>query len=101
MEDKKRMKAVKVNYNLSWTYGVTIQQIRKDLDAIQALGANEVEIETYSEYGCEYIRVEAIENRLETDAEVRIRLNTEKQRLEDIKNREIRQLKELQQKYNI
>ena len=37
---KKEVRKFKVDYSLEWTYGVEIKKMRKDLDAIEKLGAN-------------------------------------------------------------
>ena len=48
----------KIDFKLDWEYGVSIKQIREDLDKIEELGANCVEIESYSGYeGCHGVNI--------------------------------------------
>jgi len=39
-----------VDYPIEWGIDTTIEQIRKDLDVVEALGANEVDFATYIDY---------------------------------------------------
>lgn len=72
--EKKTIKE-KIKFDFSWTYGVEIEQLKKDLDELEKLGATEIEIEAEESYGCASITIEAFKFRLETDDELEIRLN--------------------------
>lgn len=83
----------------NWTYGVTIAQIREDLDKFEKLGVTEINIESEEEYGSAYVKIEAIVERLETDEEFNIRNEKEKKRKLDIEAMELAQLSRLKAKY--
>jgi hypothetical protein len=67
---QKQVRRFKVDYSLDWEYGVEISKLRADLDAIEALGATHVEIESRTSYDCTYVNIEPISERLETDEEI-------------------------------
>lgn len=94
------MKRVPIEYSLDWTYETAISKIRADLDAIEKLGATHVSIESQTEWGVHFVSIYAINERLETDAEFKQRVDLMKQREEEAKQRELQQLKLLKEKYN-
>ena len=98
---KKIKRNFMVDYYLSWTYGVSISQIREDLDALEKLGVTSIDIEAYSDYGSPCVSIEAIANRLETDDEYLERLIKEEKIADEIKQRELKQLELLSAKYKI
>ena len=98
-EDKKQIRNFTVPFNFNWSYGVSIDQIREDLDKLEKLGVTEIDIETYDDYGDASIIISAISKREETDLEQQERINHLKRFNERNKQRELEQLKKLQEKY--
>ena len=98
---KKQVKRFEVPFYFEWTYGVTIEKIRKDLDELEKLGAKEIDIDTEESWGSASVAIEAFIEREETDEEFEKRVNEEKQRQEEIKRRELQQLEQLKSKYNL
>lgn len=82
-----------------WTYGVSISKLKEDLAELEKLGATEIEIEPYEEYGGAYVNINALAIRLETDEEFNIRVEKENKRKQDIKDRELAELNRLKSKY--
>ena len=98
---EKRIKKFKVPYHLEWTYGVSIEQIRKDLDELEKLGVTEIYIESLENFGCSSVSIEAYSEREETDLEYENRINEERVKQEKIKVLELKQLEELKLKYGL
>lgn len=98
-EDKKQIRNFEVPFYFDWEYGVSIKKIREDLNELEQLGATEINIESYQEYGDSGITIEAISKREETDLEQQERLNKLKAMQERQKRYELEQLKKLQDKY--
>ena len=96
---EKLTKRIKVDYFLEWEYGMSIYDLRKDLDKIEKLGATHVDIEAYTSYDCAYVGIEPILQRTETDEEAIKRVSDEESRMEMLKKRELEQLKKLKEKY--
>jgi len=79
---KKQKRAFKVNYSLDWVYGVTLEQLREDIDAIEKLGATRIDITIDNEYyGSDYLGIQAVSLREETDEECLKREKDEKERI--------------------
>ena len=74
-KEKKQIRDFPVPFNFNWEYGVSIKQIREDLDELEKLGVTRIDIQTYEKYGDSYINIEAFSNREETDLEQQERLN--------------------------
>ena len=98
---KKQVKRFEVPFNFEWTYGVTIEKLRKDLDELEKLGVKEINIEAEENWGSALVTIEAFIEREETDEEFQKRVNGEKQRQEEIKRRELQQLEKLKSKYGM
>lgn len=92
---EKQVKRFEVPFNFDWTYGVTIEKLRKDLDDLEKLGVKEIDIEAEENWGSASVTIEAFIEREETDEEFEKRVNEEKQRQEEIKRRELQQLEQL------
>jgi len=98
---EKEIRRFKVDYSLDWEYGVEISKLRADLDAIEALGATHVEIESCISYDCSYLIIEPVSKRLETDEEFKARAEEVEKRQSEIKRRELEQLEKLKAKYGL
>ena len=98
---EKVVRRFKVDYPLDWEDGVEISKLRADLDAIEALGATHVEIESGISYDCAYVTIGAISERLETKEEYSTRIEAEKQWKSEIKKRDLEQLEKLKLKYGL
>ena len=98
---KKQVKRFEVPFNFYWTYGVTIEKLRKDLDELEKLGVKEIDIETEENWGSTSVTINAFAEREETDEEFEKRVNEEKQWQEEIKRRDLQQLEQLKTKYGV
>ena len=98
---EKEIRMFKVDYSLDWEYSVEISKIRADLDAIEALGATHVEIESSTRYDCDYVTIKPVSKHLETDEEFKARVEEVEKRQSEIKRRELEQLEKLKSKYGL
>lgn len=98
---EKQVKRFKVPFNFDWTYSVTIEKLRKDLDELEKLGVKEIDIEAEENWGAASVTIGAFIEREETDEEFQKRVNEEIQRQEEIKRRELQQLEQLKSKYGM
>ena len=98
---EKEIRVFEVDYSLDWEYSVEISKIRADLDAIEALGATHVVIESSTRYDCDYVTIKPVSERLETDEEFKARVKEVEQRQSEIKMRELEQLEKLKSKYGL
>lgn len=96
---EKQIKKFKVPYHLDWTYGVSIEEIRKDLDELEKLGVKQINIESVDYYGSLSVLIEAYTEREETDLEYENRINEERVIQEKIKVLELKKLEELKRRY--
>lgn len=98
---EKEIIRTKIDYNLNWAYSIEINEIRKDLDILERLGATHVEIDSAVIYDDSYVRIDAISEHLETDEEFELRISKEKQRELENKNRELKVYEKIKEKYNL
>ena len=98
MEKKER--DFKVEYSLDWAYDVSIEQLKKDIEELEKLGATHINIECGSSYDS-YVDIEAVCRRIETDEEFEQRKKEFEERKERLKQRELKQLAELRARYGI
>lgn len=98
---KKTTRSFDVDYHLDWSYSVTIEQIKKDIEELEKLGATRVEIGIYDDHGDSYLDIKAISERVETDEEYQERVDEVKRRKEYEKHRELEELKRLKDKYGL
>jgi len=96
---KKITRLFEVEKVTDWTYGIDISELREDLDRLEKLGATYIDIEPEESYGCAYVDIIAYAKREETDEEYIQRLENEQKRMDDLKQRELEQLRMLQEKY--
>ena len=90
-----------VNYELDWKYGVEVSKIKKDIEELEKLGATHVEIDIEYSYGDSFIEIKALSHRLETDEELKQRIDEQNKRQEEIKRRDLEQLEKLKSKYGL
>ena len=88
-----------IEKDLDWTYGIEIKRLREELDRLEKKGATHIDIEPYSNYDSAFVDISAYANRIETDEEFKERIEKEQARQKAIEEREIEQLKKLQEKY--
>jgi hypothetical protein len=100
VEMKKQFRKFAVKFELEWEYGVDINKIRADLDAIEKLGATHINIEVSTRYDCEFLTIEGYTRREETDEEFSIRKEEQLERERRTEQRELAELKRLKDKYN-
>lgn len=98
---EKQEQDFKLNYSLDWTYGVSIEQLKKDIEELEKLGATHVNIEHGISYDCSYVEIDAICRRIETDEEFEQRKKEVEARQEQFRQQELRQLAELKAKYGL
>ena len=90
-----------INYSLDWAYDVSIEQLKKDIEELEKLGATHVNIEPFISYDCAYVEINAICRRIETDEEFEQRKKEVEARQEQHRQRELKQLAELKAKYGL
>ena len=88
-----------IPYSFNWTWGVSIDTIRKDLNTVEKLGATDIQIETEESYGNICISITATCKRLETDEEYGYRLKREEENKKRIEELELQHLQKLKAKY--
>ena len=98
---EKQKQDFKLNYSLDWTYGVTIERLKKDIEELEKIGATHVNIEHGISYDCSYVEIDAICRRIETDEEFEQRKKEVEARQEQYRQRELKQLAELKAKYGL
>lgn len=89
----------KIDYELDWSYSVEIQKIRKDLDALELLGATHVDIVPDLEYDCPVLSIQAYVEREETEDDIRERLALQEKQQALVEAKERQQLMMLKLKY--
>jgi hypothetical protein len=98
---KKEVRKFSVNYQIQWGDETPISEIRKDLDALEKLGATEIDVyAVYMDYYPE-VRMEAFSSRLETDEEYSARIASEKVTLEEVRQLEVAKMYAIKEKYGI
>jgi 2-methylisocitrate lyase-like PEP mutase family enzyme len=98
---EKQEQDFKLDYSLDWTDGVSIEQLKKDIEELEKLGATHVNIEHGISYDCIYVEIDAICRRIETDEEFEQRKKEFEARQEQYKQRELQQLADLKAKYGL
>ena len=88
-----------IERDLDWTYGIEIKRLREELDWLEKEGATHIGIEPYSSYDSACVDISAYANRIETDEEFKERIEKQQAWQKAIEEREIEQLKKLQEKY--
>tara|TARA_R110002012_G_C11216441_1_gene561992 strand:- start:76 stop:378 length:303 start_codon:yes stop_codon:yes gene_type:complete len=97
---KKIEKEFKIEYDFDWEWGISIEDIRKDLDELEKLGATHINLESQESWGCASLDQKAVCTRMETDEEFKERIDKYNARQEKFKQSEMITLKRLQDKYN-
>ena len=97
MENIKR--AFDIEKGLEWSYGITIKNLREELDRLEAKGATHIEIDAEIRYDVAYVEINAFALRLETDDERDERLAKSKRREEEKERRELEEFRRLQKKF--
>lgn len=83
-----------------WAYGISISQIREELDILEKKGATDINISLHSDYnGGSYIDIAASKKRLETDEEFKNRTQKEATNKHLQEQGELKLLAELKAKY--
>ncbi len=89
-----------IKYNLTWKYDqVSISDIRKDLDAIEALGATHIDFDVDMSYGDPTLEIKAIQKVVETDEEYQVRMDAVKKLGQRRIDAELAEYKRLKPKY--
>ena len=98
---EKQIREFGVNYRLKWLDRVEISKIKADIEELEKLGATYVNIDIAYSYGDAYVEIIATANRLETDEECQLRIKEEEERMEHIKQLDLKQLERLKSKYEL
>lgn len=98
---QKQIRMFEVPFDFDWTYNVTIEKLRSDLDELEKLGVEEINIEAEESYGSPFVTIKAFVEREETEEEFEERVNKEKLRQEEIMRIELQQLEQLKLKYGM
>lgn len=96
---KKQVKDFEINFDFDWDGITSIEQIEKDLAALKEKGATHINIQHYSHFGDSDAEYYGCCKRIETDEEFQERIKIEKREQEEIRQRELKRLNELKQKY--
>ena len=96
---EKKVRTFPVNYHLDWTCGVSIAEIREDLNELEKLGATDVEIDIDYYHECTSISIKAVSNRLETNEEYEKRVMKENILNNANRDMELTELARLKKKY--
>lgn len=96
---KKQNIRVEIPYSFSWSYGAPMEQVKKDIEALEKLGADEICIESEDYYGSISISFKAYVTRLETLVEARKRIEEENYRKQTQRERDLATLKQLKELY--
>ena len=96
---EKQIRDFKVEYELDWEYGVSIEQIEKDIKELKKIGVTKLDIEAGVNHDCPYLTIEPMQNRIETDDEYKKRVGEIQYRNEETKRRDLEQLARLKEKY--
>lgn len=98
-QQERKRRIFEIDYQLDWEYGVEISQIRKDIDALERLGATHVDVGIEDSWGDRFVKFSPISERMETEEELKLRVAAEKEREDRLRNIEIEQLRKLKEKY--
>ena len=96
---EKRIKRIQVDFDFLWKDGGDIKMIKRDLDLLEKMGADEIKIRIEDDYGQNYILIDAFKSRLETDDEYNSRIEDGKRKEEALRLKELKLLEELKAKY--
>ena len=96
---KKQVRKFEIDFDFSWTYGVKLEKLKADLEALEKLGATEIVISADCYYDSSTITIKAYSERIETDDEYNHRINIVKKQSADIRWREMAELERLKSKY--
>lgn len=98
-EQKKRFIQEEVKYVLDWEDSVSVEQVRKDLDSIEKLGATHIIINPNSAHGYDTVEFIVVSERMETDEEFSERLKADEYLKTQFEKRERELLEQLKKKY--
>ena len=98
---KKKLRIFDIKYNLNWSYSVSIEKMKKDLIALEKMGATHISIEPYETFGEAEVHIEAEARRIETDEEYNQRILEEQKKEVINKQYEIRTFNRIKAKYNL
>jgi hypothetical protein len=98
---KKKLRIFDVEYNLNWIYSVSIEQIKKDLIALEKMGATHISIDPYEQFGEVDAHIEAEARRLETDEEYNERILEEQERALINKQQDLKMFYHIKEKYSL
>lgn len=95
----KKIQRFEIPFEFDWCYGISIEQLEKDIKALKELGVTEIDMYAAETYGTPYLEITAISERMETDQEYQERIAKEQQKQADQKAWELEQLRKLKAKY--
>jgi len=98
---KKEIRRFPIKYYCDWTWGITIEELEKDLAELKKLGVTHIDIEPTDDYGSPSINIEFISERLETDKECYEREKEAKEKEEYLKLQDLKKFNEIKSKYNL
>ena len=96
---KREKRRFTIPFEFDWEYGISIKDIKKDLEALEKLGATHIDIEADISYDCAYMSIDASCLRMETKEEFTQRKNRQEARILELRKRELEKLEELKLKY--
>lgn len=90
-----------IEYDFNWSYGISIDDLQKDLDELRKLGVTHIDIEPQSSYDVPYISYQAISRRMETPEEYEERIAKDKAWQEELRRRDVEQYERLKEKLGL
>jgi len=96
---KKIKRNFEVDFYFDWTYGVTLEKIKKDMESLERLGVTSIDIESDDYFGSTSVSIKAIRNRIETDEECKERTAREQAARKIAEQREMDQFNRLKAKF--
>lgn len=100
MENEEKIERdFKVGFDFDWTYGVSVQKMKSDLEVLEKLGATQIDIESEDSYGSCSVVIKAMARRLETDEECNARIAEQNRRKETTERLERQQFEKLKAKF--
>lgn len=97
--EEKEVRRFDIPFKFDWLFGVEIKEIRKNLDELEKLGANEIYVAAESSYNDPYLVIKAYANRMETDDEFKSRIDRKKSDERANENYERNLMQKLKEKY--
>lgn len=98
---EKIKKDFEIYYDLDWQGETSLDRIKQDVSAIEALGATHINIDHGIDFDSSYIRITVLNSRVETDEEFEKRVLEIRTKTKEIKKRDMEYFQKIKEKYNL